>query len=372
MLTISGGLISETSASTCHAMAIGETTLPAQSGHLIYLQGEFLQLHNIIASTSPDFQDVTLISVRASQLSPNGEWLASLEYDGTTSISDVIVTRDIYGEVIFATRPEQQGLNDITWLGNEEILTIVVQYPGDRWAYSIIDPFTRQVRFVYPRTFLWTLQPDYDLTPLFPDTLPGGVQSFSPDGQYLYATGTSMLYDLQTAEKLDLENVQGDVWAYSSDQLIFLDPDSQFVAGESIAVLVYDISTDNVRQIATVSIAEADRIGIYPNSWSPDEQFLALTYWFRDTPFSHRTEILDLDTGNVINACFRGTGEWHHHFDFAWSRDSRYLALYGALEGETDQETGNVYIYDTLENQIYEVYEGFADIVGWAVNPENE
>jgi hypothetical protein len=43
-----------------------------------------------------------------------------------------------------------------------------------------------------------------------------------------------------------------------------------------------------------------------------------------------------------------------------------------ALEGETDQETGNVYIYDTLENQIYEVYEGFADIVGWMASPENE
>jgi hypothetical protein len=58
--------------------------------------------------------------------------------------------------------------------------------------------------------------------------------------------------------------------------------------------------------------------------------------------------------------------------DFAWSRDSRYLALYGALEGETDRETGSVYIYDTLENQIYEVYEGFSDIVGWMASPENE
>jgi hypothetical protein len=57
---------------------------------------------------------------------------------------------------------------------------------------------------------------------------------------------------------------------------------------------------------------------------------------------------------------------------FHWSRDGRYLALYGTLAGEADRETGSVYIYDMLENQIYEVYEGFANIVGWAVSPENE
>jgi hypothetical protein len=29
-----------------------------------------------------------------------------------------------------------------------------------------------------------------------------------------------------------------------------------------------------------------------------------------------------------------------------------------------------VYLYDTIEGQIYEVYRGFAEVVGWAANPK--
>jgi hypothetical protein len=148
-------------------------------------------------------------------------------------------------------------------------------------------------------------------------------------------------------------------------------------------VNIYDFDRDSLSQTITFKPETFIGSGL-PNSWSPNEILWAfvLSYSDEDLTSFRRIELLQLETGEIQRTCFglyytiKGAGDskyvnYDYPTDFAWSRDSRYMALTGVLEGEDMNETYGVYIYDTQTSEIYEVYRGRADIVGWMANPKN-
>jgi hypothetical protein len=365
MLSVSSTNAQET-VPNCRVSPMREMELPRSAGQLIYLHdGGGFAFENL-DSTNPVFQANVSQYAYKTRISPNGMWIASLELNVENDA--FAITRNVMGEITYSTELDSNRIFNFVWLGDDQYLTIA-GYPQFRfYAHSIIIHLTGEIQFVYPE-FLAESQGADATIPLFEDTIPGGGQNFSRDGRYILAGRD--IYDMQMGKFLEPIETGGGYWASASDQLIFLDPSTDQIAGEPIFVEAYDITTDTVRRLGMILVTEGEVVALFNNGgWSPDERFVALNYWFPDMMYSHTAKILDLENGELIDACIRGLEEPLHHFDFAWSRDSRYLALYGALAGETDRETGSVYIYDTLENHIYEVYEGFADIVGWAVHPE--
>ena len=74
--------------------------------------------------------------------------------------------------------------------------------------------------------------------------------------------------------------------------------------------------------------------------------------------------ILDVTNRESYSSCFTTTAEFRE-FDFSWSQDSRFLAF----EGSFDEQIG-IYIYDIVENKVYDT--GYADrfLIGWATTPD--
>jgi hypothetical protein len=278
---------------------------------------------------------------------------------------------------------------------------MIMRYSRDDYfAFATINPLTEEVRFVHPIMRPPSVMDSYvqeagwatadETNPLFETDIFTLVFSgnFSPDGMYFIQDYPGIVFDVrdEPAEALDLKNLSAGDWQWSntSDQLVRLE-----VSDDTVQVLTYDIASDtsNILTEITINRRETETI-LYPQSWSRNNGiFLALRPMLPTAGgiVGQPPEVMRIDdtTGAITETCltlfqridtFEGQPYVHSHMppQFHWSRDGRYLALYGTLAGEADRETGSVYIYDMLENQIYEVYEGFANIVGWAVSPENE
>jgi hypothetical protein len=340
---------------------------------LLYLHDGSVQFFHEISSTDGSFNANVVNTIFTTRISPDGLWVTSLELDEERQIQ--VVTRDVRrGAEIFSTHPEDQRITDFAWLSNTEYLTIVGYPRFQFYAYSIINPFTGDIRFVHPVDPYLTQQFGTNSDPLFPGEMPGLAHNISPDGHYLITAGTNnRIFEFASREFLVLENLRDGIWSYTSDRMISIDIVGNGMLGfeetGELSVYIYDVSEDAVENVASVLRSPGEFIYITPYSWSPNEESVALTHNFYSEPYSYSADILNLTTNEVLDLCIVGTGEWQHNFDFFWSRDSRYLALYGQLVGE-ERETGSVYIYDTQTGDIYEVYRGSADIVGWMSNPD--
>jgi len=360
--------------SDCVALPQDGMEIAPEAGQLLYLHDGNVQFFEGFFSTNQTFNAQNISTIYTTRISPDGRWITSLELNRDRKIE--VVTRDTTGNTIFSTQVDNERISDFTWLGNQEFLTIAAYPRFTFYVYSIINPFTGEVRFVYPIAKNLDI-PDFgsDSTPLFPEEMVRGGYSFSPDGRYLIGRSAGTLFDIQQGEPLELQNFRGvSVWSGTSDHVLSIEtpqlPSPELENGGDIPVYFYDISEDQVERIGQLPYQPNELTYLLPNSWSPDEKLAALSRSLYDTPYSFRVEILDLSSNATMTTCFIGAEDNDPGFDFAWSRDSRYLALYGKLQGDEERETGSIYIYDIVENQIYEVYRGQADIVGWAENPQ--
>lgn len=363
----------------CTAQPIEEIQLSSNAGRLLYHHGGTVnQVFYDMSSTDDLFKADVEDNIYQTRISPDGLWIASLQVKDEKIL---LVTRSSKGEIIFSMYPENQYMRDVMWLNNEEFLTLVGNPDRKTYAEAIINPFSGEVKYVYP-----TLPRDNDLRskPLFDGPIAEGGYWFSPDGRYLSGDHLPGIYDFAKQEFLDRNGFRGAEFLsdYPTDRLIKVDRPYWRQAG-IVTISIYDISESRLWPVASFGRKREEFIEPDRGSWSPDDELLALVRSFYGLEILSEIELLHLPTQHLIETCLinyqvmkelSNTDE--KYLDnilspqFAWSRDGRYLALYGLLKTEFGQrETGSVYLYDTVDGQVYEVYRGWAGIVGWAAAP---
>ena len=340
---------------TCQPQPLEALELPDEAGELVYIKaGGRLESTSIHFAADQPYIDLRLESFDTAVISPNGLFVAGkhIDADGTT---DSVAVFDQSLNAIYVGAISQSSILDLQWLGNDHLLSFVSIPTGSPFgseadvAYYEIDVINRAYTFVRPPY----MEPFYNESPRFPLF---SFFRFSYDGRYLWVGSTA--FDFALDQFAEFENIRVGVPALRSHRVLSVDHETYRAEG-AYPVYVYDFETDAAMQVA--SFSPDSEINEYPNTWSPDETLWAYTLYVSEDDagsFPH-LELLELASGEIVSTCLGGGS------DYAWSRDSRYLAVRGVPEGHGMEESFGVYIYDTQTEEIYEVYRGRADVIGW-------
>jgi hypothetical protein len=362
----------------CNISTDSLEVVPGEAGQLLYVDG-ILERQTVLRSTSETFASIEVSNSWIS-LSPDGYWAAWHDWDQNSDLVVHAVTGEQQYRVSVVPPGWRTTLGTPMWLNNEEILS---DTPTPfAFPHSITNPFTGEVRFVMPFADAGSYDAEgnfvqeFETDPLLP-FWEGDPFRISPDGRYAlyYHTWTDhrVIYDI--VEKTEIRRFELILrprgisaqlhWLPNSRQILYSGSPDNF---ESYALYIYDFEEDTHTQIADV-FPEHISIGWEAN-WSPNEEYFAYGIDVpTESPRIFQLQILNLDTSEITSLCF--TGDRGHEFDFAWSRDSRYLAFRGTPIGEDLTEVRGIHVYDTEEEIIYQVYEGgITSIVGWAVDPD--
>ncbi len=338
---------------TCRTVDNSTLNLTPEIGPFVYVTaGE--DGRNLLHSLDSSQEGLPIPLDSSLTLSPSRRYVAGIDVLPDSWRIGVI---DATGEVLYLGADTEYHVTNLVWLGDEYLLTFLQVPSGDPYGseqeiqYYWINPFARTYSLeVPPRTL-----PFYNELPNIP--LPQFYR-FSFDGQYMWL-GESPLYNFVNDESVYLDGFRGGVPAYRSHRVLRIDS-ANFVSEGTYQVFIYDFESEMEQLIATFS--PSGQMPPYydqENAWSPDEDLWAFTI-YRDTlPQYRHLNLLVLDSGSIISTCFGLVGA------LGWSPDSRYLALQGVLEGEDMDESLGVYIYDTQTGDIYQAYQGRADIIGW-------
>ncbi len=305
-----------------------------------------------------------------SRISPNERWIAWLTADRYTD-EGTIKVREIYDDLAYSTTVNKD-IQHMFWLNDNELLTVLVPsgvWPPLFYAETVLNPFTGEQRTVLPRL---TAGKDVTTDPFFPIDDNSDYFEISPSGRYAlkYHLGDSYsFYDTSTGERVrHIEGILAGnlVWSSSSDQLIFYGRDLANSDNEK-GIYSYDVERDVVSFVSDLSPEES--FVLEERSWSPNQKYVALGK--NTKPLGKQIlAILDTSNGEVIETCLTNfhTDKSFETFDFAWSKDSRYLALYGLASSADD--SGAIYIYDVAEGHILRLTEDHEvpqrrAIIGW-------
>ncbi|MDX2163623.1 MAG: hypothetical protein SF162_20070 [bacterium] len=353
----------------CNVLPIQSLDLPHTSGDLVYsvgdtatsLLGRFNQQPRLV------FDDL---------VSPNGLYIADYYALDTSSEGSTIAVYDSSGEQIYNGAPSLARVRNTHWLGNDRLLSLVATvtsrrntFNGIRYTYEFgyftINPFTREYTFTVPPR----PSPFDPELPFYragdPFVLTGYSLTF--DGRYLF--NDMPLYDFIEEELLVRPNFERGYPSSTSHRLIRVDSRSMDSA-EQIDVHVYDFDTDE--SIRLITFYPDTRISF--EAWSPDEAQLvySLNYPDEDITSFRNIELVSLQTGDVQSTCLGNYNVNTHSSAVFWSRDSQFLAVQAGLEGQDSNESFGLYLYDTQTGDIYQVYQGRADIIGWMASPDTE
>lgn len=350
----------------CSVLPMQSLELPFTAGDLVYGLGE------MITSLSGRFHQQPRL-IFDPPISPNGLYVADYYVQDLSSESNTVAVYNSSGEQIYNGAPSLARVRNTHWLGNDRLLSFVATVRNRRntfdgvrstyeFGYFIINPFTREYSFtIPPRSYAF----DEEL-PFYRTGDPFVIEGYSLtyDGRYLFTD--IPLYDFVEDELLVRANFERGHPSSTSHRLMRYESSGE--TGQ-IDVYIYDLDTD----------ASSSLITFYPNApvifeaWSPDEtQFVySLNYPNEDTSSFRKIELVNLQTGEIHSTCLGVYGEEVYSSAVAWSRDSRYLAVQTALEAQDPEESFGLYIYDTQTDDIFEVYRGRADIIGWMAHPDD-
>jgi hypothetical protein len=282
------------------------------------------------------------------------------------NIRNVLVF-DQKGHIIYDGAPIQ-GFRQAYWLGDDHIVSLGYSLTGRdprlrsyfETTVFIIDPFARTyTSFVPKHDSLFYVGDD-----------PNMLYQITYDGRYLVVGDA---FDFETQQVVKRKNYkQLGIPSSTSHNFLMFDYSTQLhnfptdrIPGPH-PVQVYNLDTDTLTQVSSLDIDRPIATGTLANSWSPDETQWAYMLDVGNEKVSHPVTLLNLISGKTTSTCLELGA-----VDLAWSRDSRYLALQGVLEGQDMEKSFGVYIYDTQTSEIYEVYQGHANIIGWMANPKN-
>ncbi len=370
---------------TCQPKPLDALELPPEAGTLLYRGDE-----GRVVSTNGRFQHNLASKYEGFRdISPNGEYVAVRASDDTSNWVEVYGQT---GALIYSGAPARGNILSLQWLGNEKLIELILTsvhrdlacntcIGKGTVAYFVIDPFARTYTYVVPKDEAPFYQGDFSVL--------DSNYNFTYDGRYLF--NSVVLFDFETnqplfvkggyfssdTQQLGFQNFQFGIPAASSYHLLILNGEKFTNTGE-YSVSIYDFDSDTVTQLKALSPkAEMSHV-----SWSPDEKKIAyqLFYSSEDLTSSRQVELAQLETSDIHSTCFslpyeiKGSAPYQNAQqsvppDFAWSRDSRYLALQGIIEGQSTEDSLGIYIYDTQTGDIYEVYHGRSDIIGWMANP---
>ena len=356
---------------TCYTaqFSLGEITNAA--GQLLYRGTNPTQF---LSSRLDIFSPIEIEGIHIeARISPNERWIAWLTADRHTD-EGTIKVHEIYDDLAYSTAVNKD-IEHMYWLNDNELLTVLV--PSGAWpplfyAEAVLNPFTGEQRTVLPRIIAGK---NVITDPFFPigDNSPDYFE-ISPSGRYAlkyHFGGSYSFYDTSTGERVrHIEGILAGnlVWSSSSDQLVFYGHDLAISDSEK-GIYSYDVERDMVSFVSDLRVGPEESFVLEEGSWSPNQKYVALG---KNTNALGKQvlAILDTSTGEVIETCLTNfhTDESFEAFDFAWSKDSRYLALYGLASSADDN--GAIYIYDVAEGHILRLAEDQevaqrGAIIGW-------
>lgn len=380
----------------CRSEIFQASKLPLEAGELLYIaynnnipDPNPTGVRSALDAFNPQFSNVT-----GWEISPNGMYLAGTRSPDPESNVREVVVFDRSGQLVY-TGASAPGGGRTFWLGNDQLVRFVYTPTSRdprlrtyfRLTYFIIDPFAATYTSFHPAY-------GRNNDPFFyfgNDPIMDFILTY--DGRYILVPMRGA-FDFVEQERIELSNFVRNIPSTTSyrflvvdySQYNYLDP----IEEQTHPVAVYDFDTDAASQISTMTVERP--VNIHNNSWSPNEQMWAYDLNYRSEITFRQIYIHLLNSGESVSTCL---GRYYEtrllpRFDanrtpipdsgdpyasdivppdFAWSRDSRYLAVQGVLEGQDMDESLGVYVYDTQTGDIYEVYRGRADIVGWMANP---
>lgn len=357
---------------SCQIKPLESFTVSEYTGNILYtVEGEVKSLDgNLLYIQSMLFNG---------KVSPNGLHLANRGVENNVNVVRILQSS---GEVLYVGAPSEANIRSLHWLNDERIIAFTLFREGRGggntefgFGYFIVEPFNQEYTYYEPSrdSAFYTQIPDKAFVE--------GTYRLTYDGHYLFNSNRA-IYNFEKEEALNLNNYRWGIPSIASHRLISVDHDVYRVDGY-YPVYIYDFDSDKISQLLNF-MPDTEIVDSYENSWSPDE-----TYWFYTLEYSNsnvdsfrRIEYLDLKNGDIQQTCLglltymSGEGELRYVSglsapDFAWSRNGRYLALMGAVEGKDINESFGLYLYDTETNNIYLVHQGDADIIGWMADVEN-
>ncbi|MBE2270084.1 MAG: hypothetical protein IAE80_17740 [Anaerolinea sp.] len=370
LLTAVPSLVEAVELSTgCTAKSVAEFNPPAESGTLL-LQA----VANPLAEGRAAAPAVRVLQPPLDQamLSPNGEYIAGTRrHDNranpTGSYTTVVINREF--ELVYEGASAFAEFYQFGhWLGNEQLMTIMVQRTVDDYdifSYFLIDPFTQTYEHVLPDAASAFYYADGE------SFVERSAYAFTFDGRFFFTLGGQLFYDFEQQQPLYPEHFLYGIRSTTSQRLLspeYTSFDLETLVDDVQSIFIYDFEADTLTPLT--ELRNVDRaIAVIDNSWSPDEAWWAYALVDGDAALFQPVFLRQLEAGNSIATCLGLPSTEFSTLDFAWSRDSRYLAVQGVLEGEAASDSLGVYVYDTQTGDIYGVADGSPDIIGWLAAP---
>lgn len=340
--------------------------------HLLTKSGSYEDGYTL-HSTSADFVEIAY-EQNSLRLSPQGNWLLFRESDYENNVINLrllSLENDVSYEMAYETDLNGYDSPRIEWFGAPEILITRMTVHPRFLPIAVADIPEQTIDYVFSRWVEIILDDELSVIesdPLLPDTFYGEKFTISPNGQYLlwyegYPDDESIFYDVTTREMLQVdEYLTGHIlWSFDSEKVIFLNR----IAPPGIIdqYYIFDIPSNTFERVSDFDVDDDVIFAIDDGSWSRDNRYLAI----RMIPSLMQPgvlHILDTTNRNLYSSCFSATAEFRE-FDFQWSHDSRFLAFEGIFN-----EQQSIYIYDVIENQVYDFGHQDRQILGWAISSD--
>lgn len=352
----------------CEVTPFSEKILSEESGDLLTISGNDDNGY-LLHSTSENFVEIA-VEQSSTILSPQGDWLL-FEQSSTDSL--IFQLFNLQDQMTYEMTLPAYYHGRISWFGAPRILITRVTALPEFLPLAVVDIPKQEIKHVFPwwaGTILGAEFVGIESDPLLPNTFDGEKYKISPNGNYLlwdegYPRDESIFYDVTTQEEVlavsDSDYFMFDpVWSQDSEKLVFMNGkdniDQYYILG---------ISENTFERISDFNVDDDIHLDIEDGSWSPDKRYLAV----RVKPSLSQPGVLHiLDTTNreLYSSCFTSLTAFRE-FDFAWSLDSRFLAFKGILNEET-----SIYIYDVVENRVYDFGHQDREILGWSITPNQD
>ncbi|MEQ8677114.1 MAG: hypothetical protein RLP44_29720 [Aggregatilineales bacterium] len=320
-------------------------------------------------------------------ISPNGLSIARIQIlqDALEVRAEIIIGLPEHDNQISYEIYASNNIYPLTlqWLDDAMLLLSYVSatQPPEYYYFSIFDITTGEISYVHPFATRELDSSLFPSQPLYPEGMITGhpPPRLSPNGRYIYYTVfpistpntneySRYIFDVEQGIQLPTENIPE-----ISDVDVVWSSDSEYVYGvvsieSSQSIVQYNVGEDRVEQIfntdlLNLSISSSQTSGIFLPTYTTPENYLA--FQIMGNSQNEGVKLLDLTTNSVQNTCIKVENRAAF-----WSQNGRYLAIYGMLNNSIEDYSNGIYVFDTQTEDIFQIYEGEAVIVGWAQNPQ--
>jgi len=378
------------------------TALPTPSAIVTQAQGLRIKCVEIASSNSQDLMGMVVLSGRdyhspsylmevnnghklqlpqkdtealtSLAVSPDGEWLAYLEYYPAQPAVLPLFFAQSDGKPRYTLTWNKPGTGIVGWLDNKRLLISHSQGKiDDLDSLIVLDPFTNKQQELFP---------DYpDIYESYPLEEPWGPTVYdSTLTRVVYGRATSegrfptVLWNRET--KQDIVLLEGrpiyriPEWSPDGQQFAVIKSKSGSEDPISVDQEIFTVSRDgDIKQLTHLTDSYS-KVELASSSWSPDGRYIA--FWLVIAPVSYpdlypdapanfplaRLAVVDTVTQEITDYCISGSA--HRPI---WSPDGRALLIGNAYDNSSSPKS-HVYIVDLVQSLAFHIADNM-EPVGW-------